>query len=162
MSTRGGRPFCGGTLLSSDTVLTAAHCKTSVSSFNVVVGDHDVSRGDGEQRYRPRYRQHHRLLVLHLFPSQWISHPNYRGNDNDFAIIKLSSPVTISDTVLPACLPTSNKNYDGCKFISLLMMYKLSLSGLWPQSLDGELCPLVEASQTFFRRYNCHEYWHEM
>ena len=27
------------------------------------------------------------------------------------------------------------------------------LSGLWPQSLDGELCPLVEASQTFFRRY---------
>ena len=32
------RPFCGGTLLSSDTVLTSNQCKKSLSKFKVVVG----------------------------------------------------------------------------------------------------------------------------
>ena len=32
-------------------------------------------RSDGEQRVGVK---------------EWISHPNYRGNDNDFAILKLS------------------------------------------------------------------------
>jgi len=92
-------PFCGGTLISSNTVLTAAHCKTSTSSFSVVVGEHDVTRSDGEQK---------------ISPSQWINHPNYNsnGNDNDFAIVRLSRDVTFSNTVMPACLPDSTKNYD--------------------------------------------------
>jgi trypsin len=93
------KPFCGGTLISSNTVLTAAHCKTSVSQFQVVVGEHDVTRSDGEQK---------------ISPSQWISHPNYNsnGNDNDFAIVRLSQDVIFSNTVMPACLPDSTKNYD--------------------------------------------------
>ena len=32
--------------------------------------------------------------------------------DNDFAIIKLASPVTSSDYVVPACLPSASSNYD--------------------------------------------------
>ena len=117
VSTRGGRPFCGGTLISSDTVLTAAHCQTSVNSFNVVVGDHDATVADGEERIPPRCEIIciGKFLMLHCYnilSSQWISHPNYRGNDNDFAIIKLSRPVTFSSRVLPACLPDPSKSYD--------------------------------------------------
>ena len=94
----GRTPFCGGTLISSDTVLTAAHCKT-VSDFDVLVGEHDVTVADGEQR---------------VSPSSWIQHENYNsGTTNyDFAIVKLSRPVTFSANVNPICLPSSTKNYD--------------------------------------------------
>jgi len=86
-------------LLSSDTVLTAAHCRQATSAFKVVVGEHDVSSSDGEQR---------------ISPSQWINHPSYSASafDNDFAIIKLASPVTFSDRVSPICLPSASTEYD--------------------------------------------------
>jgi hypothetical protein len=36
-----------------------------------------------------------------------INHPNYNSNsqDNDFALLRLSSPIPISSTVNIACLP---------------------------------------------------------
>jgi len=99
ISKRGRTPFCGGTLISSDTVLTAAHCQTSVSDFDVLVGEHDVTRSDGEQR---------------ISPSAWIQHENYnsRTTNYDFAIVKLSRPVTFSSNVNPICLPSATRNYD--------------------------------------------------
>jgi len=93
------KPFCGGTLLSSKTILTAAHCRVSVSQFKVHVGEHDLSKADGEQKIRA---------------SSFTRHPQYNGNtvDNDFAIIQLSRDVTFSNTIMPVCLPNSNTNYD--------------------------------------------------
>lgn len=94
------RPFCGGSLVSSKTVLTAAHCRTDVSNFDVVVGDHDVGRSDGEQR---------------ISAQSWISHPNYDSNrvNNDFALIHLSRDVTFSNSIAPVCLPkSSSSNFD--------------------------------------------------
>ena len=86
-------------MLSSDTILTAAHCQTDVSRFEVLVGERDVTRADGEQRIKP---------------SQWIQHPNYNSatTNFDFAIVKLSTPVAFSNTVNPVCLPSAANNYD--------------------------------------------------
>ena len=56
------RPFCGGSLLTSTTVLTAAHCQTLLLLFRVVLAEHDVTAADGE---------------LVLPPLQWTSHPQY-------------------------------------------------------------------------------------
>ena len=57
-----GRPFWGGSLVSSTTVLTAAHCETLLLLFRVVLAEHDVTVPDGE---------------LSLPPLQWSSHPQY-------------------------------------------------------------------------------------
>jgi len=64
-----------------------------------VVGEHDVTKSDGEQK---------------ISPSQWINHPGYNSNsqDQDFAIIRLSQDVTFSNTVMPVCMPDTSKNYD--------------------------------------------------
>ena len=58
------QPFCGGSILSSTTIVTAAHCTAdlSMSDFVVIIGDHDVTVDDGEER---------------LAVCSKVEHPNY-------------------------------------------------------------------------------------
>ena len=57
----------------------------------------------------------HRHIFTNIFTyRKWITHPKYNENsiDNDFAIIKLLTPVTFTDRVKPICLPSILNNYD--------------------------------------------------
>lgn len=92
---RGGKPFCGGSVLSSRTILTAAHCNIyGTGLIRVAVGDHDISvTGDGEENFTVQ---------------SWVSHPRYnvRTTDYDYAIITLNKPINFSNSAMPICLPT--------------------------------------------------------
>jgi len=92
--------FCGASLLSSDTVLTSAHCVES-SNPNLYVG---FPNGDVTMKNVTKVRASE--VQLHPY---YLREPN---PDNDFAIIKLETPVIFDDSTQPICLPNPNQNYD--------------------------------------------------
>ena len=72
-----------------------------------------------------------------MYYSQWINHPSYSASafDNDFAIIKLASPVTFSDRVSPICLPSASTDYDS-KVATVTGWGTLSSGGSQPNILQ--------------------------
>jgi secreted trypsin-like serine protease len=79
-----GASFCGGSLISTSAVLTAAHCAQG-ASFEVHLGALDLSLSTESGR-------------ISVTTTEKARHPDYNANNlnNDIAILKFDQPITPS------------------------------------------------------------------
>ncbi|KAM9486862.1 granzyme B-like [Clarias gariepinus] len=94
---------CGGMLIKSNYVLTAAHCVDNIKhpvkdKLEVVLGAHNISQKEPQQQ---------RIQVQKYF-----KHPFYKNNErlNDIMILKLKSKAKKNKAVKSIGLPSKNEN----------------------------------------------------
>ena len=100
--------YCGGTIISSKTIITAAHCfyrrygnlpRIPTDNIRISVADHDTS--DGEY-----------IATV----CDTLHHPNFQitdvNRDYDYGIVILCEDLIWSKYVSPICLPENNYDYE--------------------------------------------------
>lgn len=97
--------FCGGAILSSEWIVTAAHCIDGTKDYSytrwVSAGEHTIKSDEGTEQYRQ------------FAPEDAIIHPSYEKatHNYDIALIKLTTPLDLDEYSWPVCLPPPGTDY---------------------------------------------------
>merc|ERR1712066_104787 len=93
--------FCGGSIISENYIMTAAHCADGASYFDIMAGAHNV-RAPSEP---------HRVEITSY--NGW-THPGWNHNTlaNNIALIELPSPLSFNEYIKPSCMPMAGDTAD--------------------------------------------------
>lgn len=94
--------------VSENYAVTAAHCfnvKRQISVIYLLVGDHDISKGD-DTPYAAIYAT--KRIITH---SGYV--PESDDQNNDIALVQTVNPISWKRTIGPACLPFIFAGFNG-------------------------------------------------
>ncbi|KAK9978829.1 hypothetical protein ABG768_020567 [Culter alburnus] len=133
------RALCGGTLITKDWVLSAAHCFKESSN----VSDPYTVMFFG--RLNQSGSNPHEIIRT---ASRIIRHSNYNAStfDNDIALVQLNSSVNFTDYIKPVCLAAAGSVFSAGTESWISGWGLLQYNGTLPDTLQEVMIPIVNNS----------------
>lgn len=127
---------CGGVLITSRYVITAAHCQPGfLANLVAVFGEFDIS-GELESR-RSVMKNIRRVIVHRQYDAATFA--------NDLALLELESPVEFDEHIVPICMPRDKEDFTG-RMATVTGWGRLKYGGGVPNLLQEVQVPVIENS----------------